>query len=148
MKKTVFVLFAALTLIVFSCKDEGRFVEPNFILTKWAGAIRNLNYRDYAACEANPKSEATFREMYRSYYVVDLMATDIEDPESNKTKTDQAGNRYRHRSLEFEGTIINRETGKETGVLRGNAMFVKFLDGKRSRDGWLLSNRTLIHVPR
>ncbi len=148
MKKTVIMLLAAAAMVSLSCKDENRFVEPNFVLTKWAGAVQNLNYRDYAACEAYPKSEATFREMYRNYYIIDIMATDIEDADKDKVRTDQAGNRYMHRMLDFEGTIVNRQTRKATGVMRGNTVFVKFLDGRRSGDGWLMSNRTLIPVPR
>jgi len=147
MKRIVLLMLAA-AVVTLSCKDENRYVEPNYVLTRWAGALQNLNYREYAACEAYPKSEATFREMYRSYYVVDIMTTDIEDPDDRKVRTDQSGNRYLHRSLDFEGTIINRETRKASGVMRGNAVFVKFLDGRRSRDGWLLSNRMITHVPR
>jgi hypothetical protein len=148
MKKTAYLLIIAALTLVSSCKDETRFVEPNFVLTKWAGAIQNLNYRDYASCEAYPKNEATFRDMYRNYYFMDIMTTEIEDADDKNARTDQGGNRYLHRSLEFEGAIINRQSRRATGVIRGNAVFVKFLDGKRARDGWLISNRTLIPVQR
>ena len=86
--------------------------------------------------------------MYRNYYFVDIMTTEIEDADDKNARKDQEGNSYLHRSLEFEGAIINRQTRKATGVIRGNAVFVKFLDGKRAKDGWLISNRTLIPVQR
>ncbi len=148
MKKPLGILLIVLIMGVFSCKDEHRFVEPNFVLTKWAGAIQTFNYRDFAACEAYPRGEATFREMYRHYYLVDVTATEVEPVDQKKIRTDQAGNRFLHRALDFEASIINRQTKKPTGVLRGNAVFVRFLDGSRSGDGWLMSNRTLIPVNR
>lgn len=148
MKKTACLLIIAALALMLSCKDENRFVEPNFVLAKWAGAIQNLNYRDYASCEAFPKNEATFREMYRNYYFVDIMTTDIEDVDDKKARKDQEGNGYLHRSLEFEGAIINRQSRKATGIIRCSAVFVRFLDGKRAKDGWLISNRTLIPVQR
>ena len=146
MKKSLGILSILLIMGILSCKDEARFVEPNFVLTKWAGAIRNLNYRDFAACEAYPRGEATFREMYRHYYLTDVTATEVEPVDQEKIRTDHAGNRFLHRALDFEASMINRQTKNQTGVLRGNAVFVRFLDGKRAGDGWLLSNRTLIPV--
>ncbi len=148
MKKVFYALMLLTVLGVISCKDEERFVEPNYVLTKWAGAIRSLNYREYAACEAYPKNDATFREMYRSYYLVNIMTTEVDPVDEQKVRTDPAGNRYLHRALDFEASIINRQTRKPTGILRGNAVFVRFLDGRRTGDGWLISNRTLIPVNR
>ena len=37
MKKTACLLIIAALAVMISCKDENRFVEPNFVLTKWAG---------------------------------------------------------------------------------------------------------------
>ena len=143
MKKTACLMIIAALAVVISCKDENRFVEPNFVLTKWAGSIQNLNYRDFASCEAFPKSEATFREMYRNYYFVDIMTTEIEDADDKNARKDQEGNSYLHRSLEFEGAIINRQTRKATGVIRGNAVFVKFLRvSARRTDGSFPTGRS------
>lgn len=131
-----------------SCKDESRFVEPNYVLRRWASAIQQMNYREYATCEAHPKSEAVFREMYREYYLVDVMATEVDDAESAEELKDAEGWRYLRRQLDFEATVVSRKGGKQSGLIRGNVEFVKYIDGKRAKDGWMLSNRTLIHVPR
>lgn len=131
-----------------SCKDENRFVEPNYVLRRWASAIQQMNYREYAACEAYPKAEAVFREMYREYYLVDLMATEIDDADGAEVLKDAEGQRYLRRQLEFEAAVVSRKGGRQNGLIRGNAEFIKYLDGRRAKDGWLLSNRTLIHVPR
>ncbi len=148
-KKSVLILSAAIIAsLVLSCKDESRFVEPNYVLRKWASAIQQLNYREYASCEANPKAEAVFREMYREYYLVDVMATDVDDVGSSREMKDPKGLRYLSRHLEFEAAIIQRKTAKPGGLIRGNVEFIKYIDGGRAKDGWLLSNRTLIHVPR
>lgn len=148
--KNVVVFIIALLIVgqVLSCKDESRFVEPNYVLRKWASAIQQFNYREYAACEANPKSEAVFREMYREYYLVDLMATEIDDADDAKELKDADGVRYLRRNLEFEAAVVKRKTGKHDGLIRGSAEFIKYIDGRRAKDGWLLSNRTIIHVPR
>ncbi len=144
----LFMVTLGILSIFISCKDESRFVEPNYVLRKWASAIQQMNYREYAECEAHPKSEAVFREMYREYFLVDLMATEIDAPESAEELKDAEGRRYLRRQLEFEAAAVSRKGGKQNGLIRGSAEFIKYIDGRRAKEGWLLSNRTLIHVPR
>ncbi|MCX7677707.1 MAG: hypothetical protein N2316_00660 [Spirochaetes bacterium] len=143
-----FLLMGILVCFVVQCKDESRFVEPNYVLQKWARAIQQLNYREYASCEAYPKEEAVFREMYREYYLAEIMTTEVDEISQSKELKDHEGNRYLRRTLEFEATIVKRNTGKPDGIVRGNADFIRYLEGKRAKDGWLLSNRTIIFVPR
>ncbi len=142
------MLLLVVVMLFASCKDESRFVEPNYVLRRWASAIQQMNYREYAACEAHPKSEAVFGEMYREYYLVDLMATEVDDADSAEEHKDADGVRYVQRQLEFEAAVVRRKSGKHEGLIRGSAEFIKYLDGRRAKEGWLLSNRTLIHVPR
>lgn len=142
-------LFAIIAAVcVTSCKDESRFVEPNYVLKKWAAAIQKLDYREYVACEAYPKAEPVFREMYRDYYFEEIMTTEIDAPQKAVELKDSEGVRYLKRNLEFEATIIKRSTGKPYGIVRGDADYVRYLEGKRAKDGWLLLNRTIIFVPR
>ncbi len=144
----LFMVTMSILSILISCKDESRFVEPNYVLRKWASAIQQMNYREYAECEAHPKSEAVFREMYREYYLADLMATEVDDAGDAEEMKDAEGLRYARRHLEFEAAIVQRKTGTRNGLIRGSAEFIKYIDGRRAKEGWLLSNRTLIHVPR
>ena len=72
MKKTFFVLISFLLLFI-SCKKEKKFVEPEFILKKWNKSIKTFNYNEYKKYEAYPKSTPVFMEIYREYYMTDLI---------------------------------------------------------------------------
>lgn len=133
---------------VLSCGSQKKFVEPDYVLKKWSKAIRDLNYREYSACEAYPRSEAVFREMYKDYYIADLMVTDKEDVDEENVRKDREGKSYIHRSVSFEGAIVQRKANVPMQVLRGNAVFIKFIDGERSDEDWLISNRTFIRIDR
>lgn len=134
--------------VVLSCGSQKKFVEPDSVLKKWSKAIRDLNYREYSACEAYPRSEAVFREMYKDYYIADLMVTDKEDVDEENVRKDRNGKSYIHRSVSFEGAIVQRKGNEPVQVLRGNAVFIKFIDGERSDEDWLISNRTFIRIDR
>lgn len=134
--------------VVLSCGSQKKFVEPDYVLKKWSKAIRDLNYREYSACEAYPRSEAVFREMYKDYYIADLMVTDKEDVDEENVRKDRNGKSYIHRSVSFEGAIVQRKGNEPVQVLRGNAVFIKFIDGERSDEDWLISNRTFIRIDR
>lgn len=135
-----------LILISTACTDKSRFVEPDFILRKWSRAIEEMNYKDYASCEAYPKEEGVFREMYREYYPVDLHTVKLDDHNEKDVKTDFEKNRYVKRIVYFEGSLVDRKLRRVTELIKGDALFIRFLDGKRERDGWLLSNRTIMRM--
>ncbi|HON78690.1 MAG TPA: hypothetical protein PK544_09390 [Spirochaetota bacterium] len=148
MKRIVLPLLLCVLVVWTACKKQPQFAEPNYVLQKWAKAIEKFDYRTYAACEAYPKSEPVFREMYSDYYLVDLMTTEVEELKGENVRKDQKGNNYLHRSVSFEGTIVDRRSRHPKGVMRGNAVFIKFVEGQRKNDGWLMSNRMLIPVER
>ena len=59
--------------IIFSCKEKKPFVDPAFVFLKWSSAVKNLNYKEYSECEAFPKDEIVFRELYTDFYYADLI---------------------------------------------------------------------------
>lgn len=147
MKKISFLLLAIM-LAVLSCKKEGKFVEPEYIFAKWARSLKTLHYADYAACEAYPKSEAVFREIYRDTYYADPMVTEIEKFDEKNVRKDSAGNSFLSRNVQFECTEVRRKDNKPVRVLRGDVDFVKFVDGDRKKQGWLMWNRKIIRLDR
>ncbi|RPI91795.1 MAG: hypothetical protein EHM32_10125 [Spirochaetales bacterium] len=78
MKRIIFAL-VVIALVAVGCKKTDKTPEPAYVITKWARAIQDMNYQNYSRCEAYPKSEAVFRDMYRDYYLTDLMVTSVED---------------------------------------------------------------------
>jgi hypothetical protein len=144
--KKYIILFFLLILVLFNCKKEDNFIEPANILNKWGRAIQELNYHKYAECEAYPKNDEVFKEMYKDYYITDLMVTSADNFDKKNIKQDYEGNEYIHRSVAFEGNVVKRSNGKPYQVLRGDAIFIKFQSGKRAKDGWLISNRTLVTI--
>jgi hypothetical protein len=149
MRKTiVLVPVLILTLAVLSCKKEKKFAEPEYIFAKWARAIESLNYADYAACEAYPKSEGVFREMFRDTYYADLMVTDVEKLNEKNVLKDHLGKSYIKRNVQFECSEIRRRDRKPLRLLRGDVDFINYVDNDRSRKGWLMWNRKIIRIER
>jgi hypothetical protein len=130
-----------------SCEKEKPFVEPGFVLKKWSRAIKDLNYQDYSACEAYPKSEAVFRDIYRDRYFEDFMVTEIEKPNEERTKKDIDGKTFVYRKISFECAEVLRKTKKPGAVLRGEVDFIKYID-KNSKSGWLMWNRNIVRIKR
>ncbi|MCP4130721.1 MAG: hypothetical protein GY754_07045 [bacterium] len=147
MKKTVIAL-ALMLVVTGGCKKEKKFVEPDFILRKWAKATETLNYKDYAKCEAYPKAAGVFKDMYMEYYLADLMVTKIEDLDKEDVKKDKDGNSYIHRMVYFECSEVKRKTKKPVNVVRGDVVFIRFIGTEREQEGWLMSNRTLMRIKR
>ena len=147
MKRSLSISLVIL-LAFISCKKEKKFVEPEYIFAKWAHSIEALRYVDYAACEAYPKSEPVFREMYRESYYTDLMVTEIEKFDEKKVKRDARGDSYVSRNVQFECTEIRRRDKKPVRVLRGDVDFIRFIDNDRTKQGWLMWNRKIIRIER
>jgi len=149
MKKIITLLLPLfLILAVFSCKKEKKFAEPEYIFAKWARAIESLNYGDYASCEAYPKSEGVFREMFRESYYADLMVTDVEKLREDRVLKDHRGKSYIKRNVQFECSEIRRRDRKPLRLLRGDVDFIFYVDDDRSRKGWLMWNRKIIRIER
>ncbi len=147
MKRTIFA-FIVIALVVVGCKKTDKTPEPAYVITKWARAIQDMNYQYYSRCEAYPKSEAVFRDMYRDYYLADLMVTSVEEANEKDVRRDQDGNPFIHRALTFEASAVKRATGRPYQVVRGDAVFIKFTEGKMAAQGWLMSNRTFVTINR
>jgi len=140
----------ALMMIFFvlipSCKKKEKFAEPEYMLKKWARSIEDLNYRDYASCEAYPKSEGVFIEMYREYYLRDVVITRIEDLDRKNVRKDPEGNNFHQRKVEFECREFKRSTGAPVKLIRGDVSFIRFLEGSGKKNGWLMWNRSLVRI--
>jgi len=147
MKKAAILALSFLILFI-SCKKEEKFAEPDFVLQKWSEAIKSQNYKNYKRYEANPKSPQVFREIYREFYFSDVFVVEIEDLDKEKIKEDHEGNPYLQRSVTFECTEVKRKTGKPVKLVRGNVLFIKYTEGKRKKEGWLMFNRTLTRMNR
>ncbi len=137
-----------LTIVVLGCKKEKKFIEPDYIFAKWARAIDTLNYADYRSCEAYPKSETVFHEMFRDTYYADLMVTGVEKLDEKKVRKDTNGASYLVRNVQFECTEVRRKDRKAVRLLRGDVDFIKYIDGDRQKQGWLMWNRKIIRIKR
>ncbi len=147
-KRIIQMLFplVLLSLMLISCKKDDKVPEPAYVLQKWAKSLEKLNYKKYSKCEAYPKAESVFREMYRDYYIIDIATIDVEDADEKEIRKNYKGDSFLHRAVSFEGTAVKRDSKKPYQLIRGDAVFVKFIDGKRKNDGWLMSNRTLTRI--
>jgi hypothetical protein len=144
--RTSIIILTIILLAGASCKKKENFIEPETVLRKWMRAVERLNYQAYRECEAYPKSRELFREMYREYYLVDLYPGKIEDLDPEDIKKDASDNSYLKRNVSFSVKAVNRKSGKKGYSIRGDVDFIRFLEGERRDDGWLMSNRTLIRI--
>ncbi len=149
MKKVFTTMIAvAITIAVFSCKKEKKFAEPEYIFSKWTRAIEMLNYADYASCEAYPKSDGVFREMFRETYYADLMVTDVEKLDEEKVLKDHRGKSYIKRNVQFECSEIRRRDRKPVRLLRGDVDFISYVGEDGPKKGWYMWNRKIIRIER
>ena len=144
------LIAAAIVLLplAISCKKEETFYEPDYIFGRWLKAVEMLNYAEYKKYEAFPKSEGVFRELYRDSYFVDLMITDVEDLDEDNVKKDIDGNPYIKRNVSFECTEVRRPDRKPMALLRGDVDFIRYTEGKREKEGWLMWNRSMVRIQR
>lgn len=146
--KSIAVALCVTVLVTLSCTKKEKFVEPEYIFAKWVRAIEQLNYADYRRCEAFPKSEAVFRDQYRDSYFADPMVNEIEDLDEKNVLKDPEGRQFVKRNVTFECTEIVRKSRKASAVLRGDVDFIRYTDGPRKGDGWLMWNRKMIRISR
>ena len=143
--KRLIPLLMVLSALFPSCKEE-EFPEPEQVFRRWTSSLKNLNYQDYRSCEAYPKEEGVFREMFRYTYYRDCGVKEFDDLDEGDVKKDFQGNKYLERKVLFECAEVARKTGKQLQTVRGDVAFVKFLSGSRDKDGWLLWHRTMYRI--
>jgi hypothetical protein len=143
-------LFAIIAIIVifscFLCKKKEKDREPGFVLQKWVKSIENLDYNNYSKCEAYPKSQGVFLEIYKDDYYTDLMVNVVGDPDDKDIRKDYKGNSYVSRKVTFEAAAVKRGRVEPYQTVNGDVEFYKFLDGEKSKNGWLISNRTITRI--
>lgn len=140
------VITISFLLFFSSCKKQEPFVDPAYIFLKWSGAVKALNYKDYSECEAFPKDQDVFTNLYRDFYYSDLIIRDMSKFNESDIKSDFEGYKFNHRMLYFECKRISRETGKTVENMKGEVEFIKYIEGPKNNRGWLMHNRTLIRV--
>ncbi len=147
MKKNIILSIILSLIIITACSGKKEtYPEAEQVLHKWSKSIEALNYSDYKACEAYPKEQNVFLEMYKEFFLADLMIIEADKINEKDVKKDQDGNSYIKRNLKFDCAEVKRKTRKPSVLIIGDVDMVKFIDGKRSKDGWLMSNRTLIRM--
>ena len=129
-----------------SCKKEKKFTEPDHILRKWSNATETLNYTEYRKCEAYPKELPVFRELYRDRYLAEVTISKIEDLDEKNVQKDHEDKPYIFRRVYFDCVEVQRSTRRPVNTIRGDVMFIKFIDSTRKNEGWLMSNRTLMKI--
>ncbi len=137
------VLIVILTMVV-SCKEKRPFVDPAYIFLKWSSAVKNLNYKEYSECEAFPKDEIVFRELYTDFYYADLIIRELGEFNPNDIRTDIEGCKYNLRKVYFECKRIERKTGHAAQTMKGDMEFISYVNGPRKDRGWFMYNRTII----
>jgi hypothetical protein len=129
---------------IISCKEKKAFVDPAYVLMKWSGAVKNLNYKEYSECEAFPKDEMVFHELYGDFYYADLLIRELGEYNANDVRSDVEGYKYNLRKVYFECKRIERKTGRAVQEMKGDIEFINYINGSKVNKGWLMYNRTII----
>ncbi len=140
------VLLVLIILINLSCSKKKNYNKEEAIILDWLSAVKELNYDLYRSKVAFPRDINVFKAMYQDYYIEFPIIEKVEE-KSEKVTTDAAGNQYYKRKLYFNAKIIMRNKVGKNMLLRADVILIKFLNGDRQNDGWLISNRTFIRVP-
>lgn len=145
-KYAVAVLLIAAIAVLTSCKKPEKPAQPEMILKKWAAATEKNDYHAYRKCEVNPKEARVFREMFRTYFLRDIIIISTEELDRKDIHSDHAGNKYIKSNVIFSATEVSRKIRAPVQMIRGEVLFVKYSEGSRKDDGWLMLNRTLIRT--
>ena len=146
MRKLFLMLMVFGIIFLSSCGKKEKDPEPGMLLYKWAKAAERLDYKTYSICEAYPKGESVFREIFKDDYYSDISVITIGDPDTEKKQKDFSGNSFIQRTVTFEGNAVKRVNSKPYQKVNGDVMLIKFLEGERKKDGWLILNRTITRV--
>jgi len=138
------IFFIILLISIPSCKQKEAFVDPVYVFMKWSSAVKNLNYKDYSECEAFPKDNLVFRELFSDYYFSDLQISELGRYNENELKSDFNGNTYHLRKVYFECKRTERKTSRDVQEMKGDVEFVNYTNGPNMNRGWLMYNRTFI----
>lgn len=142
--KTVLAVMIILLSVIMSCKEKKAFVDPAYVFMKWSSAVKNLNYKEYSECEAFPKDEIVFRELYTDFYYADLLIRELGKYDENIIGSDVEGYKYNVRKVYFECKRIERRTGRAVQEMKGDIEFINYINGPNLNKGWLMYNRTII----
>ncbi len=143
--KKVVTAAVILTLsFTISCSEKKAFVDPAFVFLKWSSAVKNLNYKEYSECEAFPKDEIVFRELYTDFYFTDLIIRELGKYNENDIDSDIDGYKYTLRKVYFECRRVERKTGRAVQDMKGDIEFINYINGPKLNKGWLMYNRTII----
>jgi len=144
--KNIILLLIIALLSAGSCKKREIFLDPAYVFYKWSSAVRNLNYKEYSECEAYPKDESVFRDLYGDHYLADLIIRNVGDFNPKDIKQDTVGFEYMFRRVYFDCVRINRKTGRPVQNMKGDVEFINYIDGPKKNRGWLMFNRTIINT--
>ncbi len=146
MRKLNAIAAVMLIIFVFSCKEKQIDREPGYLLQKWARSIEKLDYSSYLKCEAYPKSHGVFLEIYKNDYFTDMTVIEATDPDNKNIREDYRGDPYVSRKVTFAAAAVKRGKAVPYQSVIGDVELYKFLEGDRSKSGWLISNRTITRV--
>lgn len=149
MKFNKLIIYLAIIFIInlsTSCNKKVNYDLENSIISSWAYSIKTLNYKEYVKYEANAKEKKVFNEMYKEYYIDSPVVYKVESDLENE-KEDKWGNKYYQKKVYFNGYIIMRDKQKDKMLLKADALLIKYTNGDRKNDGWLLFNRTFVRIP-
>lgn len=143
-KRLIIPLLLIAAFCLPSCNNKQAFVDPVYVFMKWSSAVKKLNYKEYAECEAFPKDEIVFRELYDDFYYSDLLIRELGKYDENDVRTDVDGYKHNHRKVFFECRRIERKTGRAIQQMKGDIEFISYINGPKVNRGWLMYNRTII----
>jgi len=146
MKNNTIITISLLIVLslTLSCKEKKAFVDPAFVFLKWSSAVKNLNYKEYTECEAFPKDEIVFHELYNDFYYADLIIRELGKSDDSVVKSDIDGYKYNLRKVYFECKRVERKTGRAVQEMKGDIEFINYINGAKVSKGWLMYNRTII----
>lgn len=144
LKITAVLFLLTVFLISTGCGKKEDLSSFSLLLDRWASATEKMDYGMYVKTEAYPREQSVFVETYRDFCYGDVKIIKVEESDGEEKK-DFEGSLFIKRNIIFECRQVLR-SGKKSSLVRGEVFAVKFKTGSRSGEGWLLANRTLIHL--
>jgi hypothetical protein len=123
---------------MIGCSEKKSYENERALLNSWALSIKNKDYQLYKKLDASPKPMEQFLEMYKEYYLSNIVIKEVSDP--SKEKTDSEGKIFIKCDIICSGDIIMRKDSRKSPF----AATFECIHYKNSASEWLVSGRTLI----
>jgi hypothetical protein len=138
MKKSVLAFVTLLLFAAGGCSHKKDYSSEQGLLNAWGSSIKNRDYSLYSKYEAYPKTIDQFNEIYKDYYISDIIVVDISSTSDPLKNADDET--YVKREASVSGYVVTRKDQKRY-PFNGK---IDLINLSSKKDVWTIANRIIV----